>query len=545
MNTILLFTIASFALWVVRNTLYWVSLWQRKEYRLDRINVHFSETGQGKKLFVSMLSIAKWIAILSYGFVIFRGNFILPFQLFVAVIYWLQALVVFQEILLGNVQRPILTIKAIFLVLISLGFVWILAANPLLDFYLWLLIIDRLGPVFISFIVLLLSIPTELFYDYRVEQATKKIREHKNLLVIGVTGSYGKSSTKEYVAQILAKKFNVLKTKGTNNTPIGIANTILLGLTRDTQIFVAEMGAYKKGEIAEMCEMVRPKIGILTAVNDQHLSLFGSIENTMRAKYELIESLPKDGIAIFNGNNKNAYKLYLRTKKRKVLSMSADNGNSKKIHTMHTGAKKDLIYAEHIVVKKDSLQFDVVLKGKTHHMETPLIGIQNVENILPGIYIADALGMKMRDIRQAVASLATLPKTMLIRKLTSGAVVIDDTYNANPDAVIAALDYMKIYKKKKIFVLEPMIELGDRSFAQHYRVGREMANVCDSVFLTNKNFYKQIVSGVNDGQKDCALKVARPSEIASHIQKHAKKDDVIGFEGRQSGFALSQLEVIT
>ncbi|MBI4079221.1 MAG: hypothetical protein HY429_02900 [Candidatus Levybacteria bacterium] len=543
MNTVLIFTLAAFGLWVLRNTLYWVSLWQRKEYRFDRVKVHLVETGQGKKLLVSLLSVAKWFAIFSYMLVIFRGNFLLPFELFVAGIYWLQAFVVFQEILLGSFARPVLTLKAIFLLSITLGFTAVLAAYPIVELYLWFLIADRLVPLFISFVVFLLSIPTELYYDYSTEKAEKRMREHKNLLVIGVTGSYGKSSTKEYIAQILSKKFTVLKTQGTNNTPIGIANTILYGITKNIEIFVVEMGAYKKGEIAEICNMVLPRIGIITAVNDQHLSLFGSIENTMAAKYELVESLPKEGIAIFNGNNKNAYKLYLRTKKRKVLSMCAGGGNSKKIHAMHTGAKKDLIYAENIVARKSSIQFNTVLKGKTHHMETPLIGTQNVENILPAIYIAESLGMKMKDIRSAVASLTPLPKTMIVKTLPSGVVIVDDTYNANPDAVLAALDYIKIYKKKKIFVFEPMIELGEQSYAQHYRVAKEMANVCDTVFLTNKNFYKQIIAGTNDGQKDCEVKVSRPIEIANYIEKHAKKDDVVAFEGRQSGFALSQLEV--
>lgn len=539
MNTLTFITITAFFIWIVRNTFFWVSLWQRKEYRFDRIRIHLFETGQGRKMFTSFLSLLKWVAILSYGLVIFRPNFLIPFQICVAAIYIVQAIFVFQEILLRTLQRPVLTMKALFLILAAFTITAIFYVVPLVDFYLWVVILDRLMPFVVACLVFLLSFPTELYQDYRIEQAVKKLQKHPNVLVIGVTGSYGKSSAKEYIAQILSKKFNVLKTQGTNNTPIGLANTILTGLNEKTYIFVAEMGAYKQGEIAEMCEMVHPKIGILTAVNDQHLALFGSIENTMQAKYELIESLPKDGFAIFNGNNKNAYKLYTKTKKRKVLTMCISDQATKNIQKFYTGAKSDLVYAQNVVTKKDGVYFDVVLGGKIIHMETPLIGIQNVENILPAIYIAKNLGVKTSLVKQAVATLFPLEKTMRTKRLSSGALIIDDTYNTNPDAVLAVLEYMKIYKKKKIFIFEPMIELGERSETQHYRVAREIANVCDAVFLTNKNFYKQIVAGVSDGQKDCKVLVARPAAIATYIQKHAKKDDIIAFEGRQSGFALS------
>src|SRR5207245_1589507 len=150
--------------------------------------------------------------------------------------------------------RPTFTIKALVISGILFLLICLLYSFPLIDWYVWLLVIDRVVVIFSLLLVLFFSVPTEFLHDLKFEKAVKKINDYRSqknnkLTVIGVTGSYGKSSTKDYTAQILQKRFKVLKTLGTNNTPIGIATTILSGLKRNTQLFVAEMGAYKTGEI--------------------------------------------------------------------------------------------------------------------------------------------------------------------------------------------------------------------------------------------------------------------------------------------------------
>ncbi|GAI48689.1 unnamed protein product, partial [marine sediment metagenome] len=137
--------------------------------------------------------------------------------------------------------------------------------------------------------------------------------QFKNLLVVGITGSYGKTSTKEFLATVLSKRFNVLKTKEHQNSEIGISRCILNELKPEHKVFIVEMGAYGKGGIKLLCDIAKPKIGILTGMNEQHLALFGSQENIIKTKYELIENLPSDGMAIFNGNNKYCSELYGKT----------------------------------------------------------------------------------------------------------------------------------------------------------------------------------------------------------------------------------------
>lgn len=539
----ILFFLASvgFFLWVGRNILFWVYLWQLKEYRFDRLFIHLTETTQGRQLLFSKESLLKWISIFGYGLVLYNSHWLFPYQVFVTAIFGHQVLIVFRELFWGFLKRPTLTIKALFLTLLSLYAVFFFFLIPLIDRFLWLLIIDKITPLVVGFFVFFFSFPTELYRDYKIERATKKIQNRNDLLVIGVTGSYGKSSTKEYTAEILKHNFNILKTQGTNNTPIGIANTILSGLKKKTEVLVVEMGAYKKGEIAQMCAMVHPKIGILTAVNYQHLSLFGSLENTISAKYEIIESLPKDGLALFNGNNKNAYKLFKKTKigkngKKKILYRCIYSDSNDK-----EGKNSGDIVAYNIITHKTNLSFDVLLDGKVFRLTTPLIGAHNIENILPGIYIAHYLGMSEAKIKKAVSLLSPLSKTMVFHGLSNGAVVIDDTFNANPNAVIAALDYMKTYGGKRILVLQPMIELGENAQSEHYQIAKEISKVCDFLLLTNRNFYKDIKRGIEDGGRECEIKIGNAQTLSEFIHQTIGKKDIVVFEGKEASFTLERL----
>lgn len=519
-----------FFVWIIRNAFFWVWLWQLKEYRLDRILIHLKETGQGKKLLFSPILFLKWFVIISYVLVALNNDLLPLYQTLIFFIFFYEAISTYKEKSAGIFKQPIFTFKALFITFISLLLVFVLLLVPLLEKFLWILILDRVLPLIITFLVFLLYFPTEFYRDYRIEKAAKKISSFKNLLVIGVTGSYGKSSTKNYIARILEKKFNVLKTRGTNNTPIGIANTILNGLNEKTQVFVVEMGAYKRGEIAQMCKVVKPKIGVITSVSNQHLSLFKSQENTMRAKYELVESLPKDGLAIFNGNNKNSYKLFRKYHKNKVL-----------YGTGNFGSIQNQFLAKEVKAGKKNISFSVELKGQPLALNAPLLGKWNVEDILPGIYIADYLGMKPHKIKEAVSLLEPLTKTMVYKTLGTGTAIIDDTFNANPASVVSAIEYMNTYPGKKILVLQPLIELGVNAEKDHYDIAKKVSLNCDYLLLTNNNFLESISRGFGDANGKCLLKTDPLASYPEFIKTKTKKGDVVVFEGKESAFVLDML----
>ena len=528
MNILLVIASIGFSLWIVKNTFFWVSLWQLKEYRFDRFFIHLRDTMQGRDILFSPLLFLKIAAILAYTYALSAHENLLPYDFFVFLTFTLQGIFVLGEMSSGNIKRPVLTYKAFAITFLTFICIFTLFFFPFIfEGFFWLLIIERLIPFIVAILIFFFSFPTEFYQDLQIKRAAEKIRAAKKLLVIGVTGSYGKSSTKDYIAQILGKEFRVVKTKGTNNTPIGVANTILSGLQKNTEIFIVEMGAYKIGEMDQICQIVHPKIGVLTAVNQQHLSLFGSVENTMRAKYELVERLPKNGIAIFNGNNANSYNLYKKTKKKKIL------------YVCDMSIKSD-IKARSVVVEETRISFDVYLKRRKLHMEAPLLGGHNIENILPGIYIADFLGVSAERIKKAVGRLTPLPKTM-VKHEVGGISVIDDTFNANPKSVLSALDYIKIYKGKKTLVLQPMIELGKEAESEHYRIGLAISSICDFLFLTSKNFFSSVNKGIKDGNGKCVVKSGSVAELLSFINKLSKKGDIVFFEGKEAGLVLNKM----
>ncbi len=207
-----------------------------------------------------------------------------------------------------------------------------------------------------------------------------------------------------------------------------------------------------------------------------------------------------------------------------------------------TDIKSDVdIYAFNVIVSKKSISFDVQINNKILHFKAPLIGGHNVENILPAIYIANYLGINDKEIRQSVENLVSLPQTMSFYKAQNGSSLIDDTFNVNPDGVLAAINYAKIYQGKKIIVLEPMIELGKNSYQEHYRVGKALADNCDYLFLTKNNLYEAIIHAVMDQRGKCLVKVATQKETVDFVLNHTGKDDVVIFEGREANLSLKKI----
>ena len=266
--------------------------------------------------------------------------------------------------------------------------------------------------------------------------------------VIGVTGSYGKSSTKEMLFEVLLKKFRVVSTPKNVNTEIGVAQTVLKW-KGDEEVAIVEMGAYKRGEIKAICQLVKPKIGIITGIGDQHLSLFGSIENIKKAKYELIESLPVDGWGLV--------------------------------------AEKDFKMAEagKIKTSKEQIEFDF----EKQKFIVPVLGKQFVRNVIGVIKAAKFMGISLAETAGALHNLNRdnfWPKLVWVKQ---DLVIVDDSYNAGLESFLNLLEYVKVWSGwKKILVTPGMIELGKKTNEDHLEVGKSLKEI-DEVILTNgKNF---------------------------------------------------------
>ncbi|MBZ9572745.1 UDP-N-acetylmuramoyl-tripeptide--D-alanyl-D-alanine ligase [Patescibacteria group bacterium] len=462
---------------------FWVWLWQLKEYHFGRFRAHF-ETQAVKKLISSFWRIKfpkftkKTIVILFSGIV-------------------LEGLIIFYIFPLKNII-----------------------------FYLLLLILLILSPVISSLLILLFQIPTAILRKRVLKRAQQKIEKFKNLLVIGISGSYGKTSTKEFLAEILSKKFKVLKTKKHINAEIGIAQAILNELTEDYEIFIVEIGAYERGKIKEVCQMIEPKIGILTGINEQHLSTFGSQENIIKAKFELMESLPQNGLAIFNGNDK-----IIKNEKLKIKNY---NPKLKIVKFCSTEEKIDL-WAEDIEMEKEEISFKVFSKsGDSADFKVNLIGAQNVENILLATLCAKELGMKLKEIAEICSKLKPLKGAMQLLKGKRGLNILDATYSVNPQGVLSHLDYLKIWLNKKIIVIPCLIELGSASKEIHQKIGEEMGKICNLAIITTKDRFKELKQGAQKSGMplENILLLEKSKEIFRQIKAFSSPGDIILLESR-------------
>lgn len=394
MNVLFIFTSSLFFLWVLRELFFWLTAWQKNEYRQDRFFATVKIKVKKFKPLHTLFYIGKWLLFFAYFFVIFDDDLLLPYQYLIVGFYLFQSIFLLKEIYRNTLKKPFLTLRATIIIFLTLATILSFFAIPLFDRFFWLLFVDLITPLVVGFFVLLFLFPIEIYNDWQVEKAGVKIRTHPKLLVIAVTGSSGKSLVKDYVAILLSNKFNVIKTDGKNNTAIGVARTILKKLESNTQIFVAEISAYQRGEIAMLCELIRPKIGILTAINNHYLSLFKTLENIKRTNYELVESLPKQGFCIFNGNNKNTVSLYKRSPKRKVLYANVDSIES-------LNARE--IVAFNIRQKQKRTTFTIALRDR--QLTLTVSASHHIDSLLPAIYLASYLGMTDKEIKREIALL--------------------------------------------------------------------------------------------------------------------------------------------
>lgn len=396
MNVLFIFTSSLFFLWVIREIFYWLTIWQENDYRQDRFFDVLKRKSRRYRSPAYLFQLVKWLIFFYYGFVIFKDNLLSIYQYSVFILYLFQSFFLLQEIYQNHLKKPQLTIRAVLIIALTLTTNLLIFAIPLMDAFFWLLVVDLVTPFIVALYVLLFAFPIEIYTDWQIEKSVRKIRNHPDLLVIAVTGSVGKSMTKEYIARILSRRYRVIKTDGKNNTAIGVARTILQKLENNTHIFVAEISAYQPGEIALLCQLIRPKIGVLTAINSHYLTLFRSLENITKTNYELVSSLPADGFCLYNGDNKNTYGLYRKSRKGKVLYRTTKfNGVAK--------AGQGEIAAYNIQQKRKRTMFSVRMKKQK--IDFVLQAPQHIDQLLPAIYIASYLGISDQEIKREVALL--------------------------------------------------------------------------------------------------------------------------------------------
>lgn len=523
-----------YALWFLRTlkyVLFWLYLWQLKEYHIGRFNDHFT-TQKGKKLIFSSLLAYKIVLIL---FFILVSGFDSLLFLILFVTYLAETALFARQISKKTFKRPVLTFKALFLLFIS-----ILITGYFFGFvngknFAWLLGFDVVLPIIISVIVLIFQPIFVFIRNKKLAEAKEKMKIFPKLKVVAITGSYGKTSTKEFLTTILSKKFRVLSTNKHQNSEIGVANCILNDLKDKHEIFIAEVGAYNKGKVKEVCNILKPKIGVVTGVNEQHLALFGSLDNLLDGEggRELASFLEKDGLLVVNGDNRHCLDLIKKFNgKEKIYTESNKNLNAE-------------VVTENIAVSSNHITF--IAKNKKNEMANfyvNVLGKHNVQNLLGAIVVANELGMSFSEIAEACKFIKEEQAGMTLDIGKHGLSIIDSSYSSNPDGVAADLDYLNVFENKKIVVMPCLIELGKNSNYIHEQIGKKIGKVCNLAVITTKDYFEQIKKGAMESEmkESNVLLCDKPQDIYSLITLFAKAGDAVLLEGRVPAELIKMLK---
>ena len=394
--------------------------------------------------------------------------------LFIIGITWLQTIANDQNkkplVVTARIKRLIFTISILYLIPIIL---LVLNAYDLKVVFIYTLILNLMLYLntFVVFLANVINKPAEkIVYNYYKSKAQNKLKNMPNLKIIGITGSYGKTSSKNILSDILNVKYNALPTPRNLNTYNGLIMTVNNNLDKFTDIFIAEMGAYVKGEIAGLCKLVKPKYGILTRIGTAHLETFGSEENIIEGKFELIESLPKDGFAVLNGDDEKQVNYKLKNK-IKTIWIGIEN--------------KDVdVLASNIKCSNKGSSFDVSFKGdsKKYHFETKLLGNHNIYNILSGIAFGREFGIEIGELIQAVKSVKPVEHRLELKRL-GNFYQIDDAYNSNPIGALNACKVLSMMPGIKVVVTPGMIELGSKEYEYNKAFGEQIAEISKANYV--------------------------------------------------------------
>ncbi len=316
-----------------------------------------------------------------------------------------------------------------------------------------------------------------------IKNAKSKIKGFDELKVVGITGSYGKTTTKYIVSSILSQKYNTLMTPGSYNTTLGVVKTINEKLEPTHQVFVCEMGAKNVGDIKEICDIVHPQYGILTAIGPQHLETFKTIENVKKTKMELIDSLPENGWAFVNNEDENIAKIHF------------DKNNIK--YGLNNQSE---YYAYNIRIEETGSIFDVHTPSEDIlNIKTKLLGEHSILNIVGAIAIAQKLGLNQNEIKTGIRFLKPVPHRLELKRNPNGLIIIDDAYNSNIKGAKMAVKTLGRYKNKiRILVTPGIVDLGDYAKKYNVEFGEEATKYCDFIILVGEKQAIDLNEGINN-----------------------------------------------
>ncbi|MCA9972270.1 MAG: UDP-N-acetylmuramoyl-tripeptide--D-alanyl-D-alanine ligase, partial [Anaerolineales bacterium] len=294
-----------------------------------------------------------------------------------------------------------------------------------------------------------------------LQQAARAWRARFNVRVIGITGSVGKTTTKELTARVLSQRYRTLKSAGNRNNEIGLPLT-LLDLRPEHACAVLEMGMYTTGEIALLCKLAQPAVGVVTIIGPVHLERVGTMDGIVRAKQELVEALPADGVAILNKDD------------ARVMSMATHT--QARVFTYGLNSTADLWASNIHSMGLQGVRFTLNHGREALSIKVPLLGRHSVHTALRAAAVGLAEGMRWEEILAGLAAQQSQLRLVAVPG-PDESILIDDTYNSSPDSVKAALNLLQDLDGRRVAVLGDMLELGPVEEASHRLIGRRVTEV--------------------------------------------------------------------
>ena len=352
-----------------------------------------------------------------------------------------------------------------------------------------------------------------------VHDAQQRLARMPHMQVIGISGSYGKTSTKHYLYKILSEQYSVLMTPKSYNTLMGVVRTIREMMTPDNEVFICEMGAINLGDVKQICDVVHPRYGIITAVGEQSLGTFKTIDNVQRAQFELADALPPDGLAVVNED-------YSMLPFRPI-----DNVECKR-YAVKAGPRVDY-HLEDIDYTPQGTTFAVVGPGLRLELATRLVGEFNLSDLLAAVVMALRLNVPHDKIKHAVSSIEQLEHRLCMSRDKRGFTVIDDTHYSNPRSSRMALDVLSgMTGGRRIIVTPGLIELGDKQEYFNVRFGRDIAMASDVAVVVGEYNREAIVKGLQaKGFDKKNVKLVPTLEAAQrYVYSMVKAGDTVLYE---------------
>lgn len=343
-------------------------------------------------------------------------------------------------------------------------------------------------------------------------EIAKYKRSLYNIPVIAVTGSVGKTSTKDIIASVVSQKYKTLKTEGNNNNNIGLPLTILK--LKDHEALVVEMGMNHFGEISLLTNIAKPTLAVITNIGTSHIGNLGSRENILKAKLEILEGM-KIPRMIINNDNDLLHKWY------------EENKEKIEIHTYGISNLSDVV-AENIELGEENSKFIAKNQSEKVNIDVPVGGEHFIYNALCGFMVGKVLGLSSEEIQNGISNFELTKKRMDIRSLKNGATLINDSYNASYESMKASLKYLSNRTDlRKIAVLGDMLELGKFSKELHKKVGEEVANNNIDILICRGKFAKDIISKASKNKKTQCILLQNNEEILNKLKEILREGDVV------------------